>query len=155
MLDATAFYASTPFLSSGKYYTTNAVFNEIKHIKKSISAVEALVDSGKLAILDPDKSQLQAVSEAAKKTGDYQKLSAEDLTVIALSRQMGIALITDDMAAANVAASIGISVESVSKQLKHVRKWVSYCSACGVGYGPNAKECDRCGNKLKRRFKLA
>jgi UPF0271 protein len=154
-LDAGAFYAGIPFLSSGgKYHTTEAVFNEIKHIKSSHAAIEALIDSGSLQIIDPDQVHIEKVSAVAKKTGDIARLSPADLSIIALAMQLKIALVTDDYAAANVATFLKIPVRSTStKGIKEIRKWITYCSACSRTFGPDTKECPLCGNRLKRKYK--
>lgn len=153
-LDAGAFYAGIPFLSSGRYCTTQSVFDEVKHIKKSLGAIEALLEAGTLHVIDPDKCSVEKAKAAAKKTGDYAKLSRADFSVIALALELKIALLTDDYAVANVATALKIPVQSSSsKGMKERRKWIAYCSACGKAFGPNANECLLCGNKLRRKFK--
>jgi endoribonuclease Nob1 len=155
ILDAGAFYAGIPFLSCGNYCTTQAVFDEVKHIKKSHGAIEALLDSGSLHIIDPDKKNIGKARDAAKKTGDYQKLSQADFSIIGLALELEATLLTDDYAVANVAATLKIPVKSTSsKGIREIRKWISYCSACGRAFGPEAKECPQCGNKLRRKYKV-
>ena len=154
-LDAGAFYAGIPFLSSGSYCTTQAVFDEVKHIKKSHGAIEALIDAGSLQVIDSDKDSIEKAKVAARKTGDYQKLSQADFTILALALQLETTLLTDDYAVANVAAALKIPVESSSsKGIRETRKWIAYCSACGKAFGPTAKECPLCGNKLRRKYKV-
>lgn len=154
-LDAGAFYAGIPFLSSGTSCTTHAVYEEVKHIKKSYGAIEALLDAGTLQIIDPDKNSMEKARSAAKKTGDYQKLSQTDISIIALALQLETTLLTEDYAVANVATTLKIPVKSSSnKGIKETRKWISYCTACGKAFRPNAKECPLCGNKLKRKYKV-
>lgn len=154
-LDAGAFYAGIPFMSSGSYCTTQAVFGEVKHIKKSHGAIEALLDAGSLQVIDPDRNSIEKAKAAAKKTGDYQKLSQADVSIIALALQLKTTLLTDDYAVANVAAALKIPVESSSsKGIKEIRKWIAYCSACGRVFGPDATECPLCGNKLRRKYKV-
>ena len=154
-LDAGAFYAGIPFLSSGKYCTTQAVFDEVRHIKKSHGAIEALLEAGSLQVIDPDRESIEKVKTAAKKTGDYAKLSQADFSIVALALQLKIALVTDDYSAANVATALKIPVKSTSsKGIKETRKWVSFCSACGKAFGPAAIECPLCGNKLRRKYKV-
>ena len=154
-LDASAFYAGIPFLSSGSYCTTQAIFEQVRHIKKSHGAIEALIDSGSLQLIDPGIGSIEKAKAAAKKTGDYQKLSQADFTILALGLQLQITLLTDDYAVANVAAALKISVESSSsKGIRETRKWIAYCSACGKAFGPTAKECPLCGNKLRRKYKV-
>jgi UPF0271 protein len=155
VLDAGAFYAGIPFLSSGRYCTTQSVFDEVKHIKKSLDAIEALLEAGNLHMIDPDMDSVEKAKAAAKKTGDYAKLSRADFSVIALALQLKIALLTDDYAVANVATALKIPIQSSSsKGMKERRKWIAYCSACGKAFGPNANECLLCGNKLRRKYKI-
>ncbi|MEM3160033.1 MAG: PIN domain-containing protein [Nitrososphaera sp.] len=153
ILDASAFYAGTPFLSGRECYTTSRVLDEIKHVKSA--ALEGLIDAGNLKVVDPEPRHVKAARKAAEKTGDLQKLSEADISVLALAMQLESMLITDDYALANVAATLGIKVSSSSgKGIKETRKWISYCSACGKAFGPNETECPLCGNKLKRRYKV-
>lgn len=155
-LDAGAFYTGVIFLSSaGRYYTTQAVFDEVKHIKKSHGAIEALLESNTLQIVNSDGKSIEKVVVAARRTGDYAKLSEADISIIALALQLEIVLVTNDYAVANVASTLKIPVKSVaSKGITHTRKWIAYCSACGRAFGPNAKECRLCGNRLRRKYKL-
>jgi len=153
VLDASAFYAGTPFLSGKECYTTSMVLEEIKHIKSA--ALDGLMDAGNLKVIDPEPRHATTVKKAAEKTGDLQRLSEADISVLALALQMKSALVTDDYALANVAATIGIKVSSSSgKGITEVRKWTSYCSACGKAFGPKETECPLCGNRLKRRYKV-
>lgn len=155
-LDAGAFYTGFIFLSSAyRYCTTQAVFDEVKHIRRSHGAIEALLESNTLQVLNSDRKSIDKVVAAARRTGDYQKLSQGDISIIALALQLGIVLVTDDFAIANVATTLKIPVKSVaSKGITHTRRWIAYCSACGRAFGPNAKECRLCGNRLRRKYKL-
>jgi UPF0271 protein len=147
-LDAGAFYTGLVFLSSTRRYcTTHAVLDEVKHIKKSHGAIEALLESNTLQIVNSDRKNIEKVVAAARRTGDYQKL--------ALALQLEIVLVTNDYAVANVATTLKIPVKSLaSKGITHTRRWIAYCSACGRAFGPNAKECRLCGNRLRRKYKL-
>jgi UPF0271 protein len=154
-LDAGAFYTGLIFLSSTyRYYTTQAVFDEVKHIKRSHGAIEALIESNTLQILNSGRNSIEKVVAAARRTGDYAKLSDADISIIALALQLEIVLVTNDYAVANVATTLKIPVKSVaSKGITHTRRWIAYCSACGRAFGPNAKECRLCGNRLRRKYK--
>jgi endoribonuclease Nob1 len=154
-LDAGAFYTGLVFLSSAyQYWTTQAIFDEVKHIKRSHGAIEVLLESNTLQVLNSDKKNIDKVVAAARRTGDYQKLSEADISIIALALQLKIVLVTNDYAVANVATTLKIPVKSVaSKGITHTRRWIAYCSACGKAFGPNAKECRLCGNRLRRKYK--
>ena len=155
-LDAGAFYTGFVFLSSGyRYCTTQAVFDEVKHIKRSHGAIEALLESNNLQIQNLDTKSIKKVVAASRRTGDYTKLSEADISIIALALQLEIVLVTDDFAVANVATTLKIPVKSVaSKGITHTRSWIAYCSACSRAFGPNAKECRLCGNRLRRKYKV-
>lgn len=154
-LDAGAFYAGIPFLSSGRHCTTQAVLDEVKHIKKSHGAIDVLLETGSLQVVDPSKGGIEKAKAAAIKTGDYSRLSQADFSIVALALELKITLVTDDYAVANVAAALKILVKSTSsKGIKETRKWIAYCSACGRAFGPEAKECPLCGNRLRRKYKV-
>jgi endoribonuclease Nob1 len=155
-LDAGAFYSGVVFLSSAlQYCTTQSILDEVKHIKKSHGAIEALIESNTLQILNSDRESIQNVVVAARETGDYAILSEADISIIALALQLGIMLVTNDYAVANVATTLKIPVKSVAgKGITHTRRWIAYCSACGRAFGPNAKECRLCGNRLRRKYKI-
>lgn len=158
MIDAGAFYAGIPFLSHAGhtcYHTTRLVFEEVEHIKKFHGAMEALLETGRLQIIDPSDVNIRIAKEAAKKTCDYAKLSPADVSIIALALQLKVPLVTDDYAVANVASALDIPVKSTSsKGIKEKRRWIAYCSGCGRAFGPDARECPRCGNKLRRKYKV-
>jgi UPF0271 protein len=154
VLDANAFYAGFPFLSYLRCYTTNLVFSEVKHIKRSYSALEALIDAGNLKVMDPKEQFLKKVIAVAKTTGDALKLSSSDLSILALAFQLKITLISDDYAVENIGTILKIPIKSIgTKGITEVRKWISFCNECGKAYNPNLSECMICGNKLSRRFK--
>lgn len=155
-VDAGAFYTGLVFQSSAsRYCTTETVFDEVKHIKKSQGVIEVLLESNSLQILNPDKKSIEKVYSAARRTGDYPRLSEADISIIALALQLEVPLITDDYAVANVAATMKIPVKSLATRgITHTRKWITYCSACGRTFGATAKECRLCGNTLRRKYKL-
>jgi UPF0271 protein len=154
VLDASAFYTGLPFLSNSNFYTTNSVFKEVKHIKKSYGALEALIDADKLRVIEPEAPFLQQVMRTAKKTGDFSRCSYADLSIVALALQLKTTILSDDYAVGNVATMLNIPVKSVgNKGITEVRKWIAFCSACGKAYEQNTIECVLCGNRLRRRSK--
>jgi endoribonuclease Nob1 len=154
VLDASAFYAGVPFLSNSKCYTTNSVFKEVKHIKRSYGALEALIDAGKLKVIEPEELFLQQVISVAKKTGDFSRCSSADLSILALALQLKTTLISDDYAVGNIAKLLKIPIKSIgNKGITETRKWIAFCRACGKAYESNITECAICGNRLIRRSK--
>ena len=123
-------------------------------MNRKYGAIELLIDSERLKILEPDKECLQQVIIMAKKTGDYEKLSTADVSILALAFQLKSTLISDDYAVQNIAAILKIPVGTIgTKGITKVRRWINFCNACSKAYGPNIIQCMLCGNTLRRRFK--
>ncbi len=152
ILDASAFYAGIPFGSTNDCYTTSLVFDEIKHIKKNQEILETLLETNRLKIRDPDKVSTEIAIKASKNTGDYQQLSKQDVSVIALCIDLKGQIITDDFAISNVAKNLGLKISPVmTSGIKDVGKWIHYCPACRSNH-KNGKECPKCGTPLKRKL---
>ncbi|MFY9794188.1 MAG: hypothetical protein WAJ93_00710 [Candidatus Nitrosopolaris sp.] len=155
VLDASAFYAGIPFQSSKKCITTNAVYDEVRHIRRSYSPLEALIDAGNLIIIEPEKTSLNKVIACAKKTCDYRKLSQADISIIALALQLTKTLISDDFAVGNVATFLKIPVKTLAfKGISELRAWVSFCKSCARVYNSNISFCEICGSRLRRSFRV-
>jgi UPF0271 protein len=123
-------------------------------MNRKYGAIELLIDSDRLKILEPDKECLRQVIIMAKKTGDYEKLSTADVSILALAFQLKSTLISDDYAVQNIAAILKIPVGTIgTKGITKVRRWINFCNACRKAYGPNISQCMLCGNTLRRRFK--
>ena len=152
ILDASAFYAGVPFGSENDCYTTSLVYEEIKHIKKSHDALETLLETNRLKVMDPDSESINSAISSAKQTGDYQQLSKQDISVIALCISLNGQLITDDFAITNVAKNMGLKTSSIMTQgIKDVGRWVHYCPGCKTNH-TKGKECPMCGTQLKRKL---
>jgi UPF0271 protein len=152
ILDASAFYAGIPFGSSNDCYTTSMVFDEIKHIKKNHEVLETLLETNRLKIRDPDQKAINLAIAASKNTGDYQQLSKQDLSIIALCIELEGQIITDDFSISNVAKNLGLKISPIMTQgIKDVGKWVHYCPGCRSNH-KNGKECPMCGTPLKKKL---
>ncbi|MGI0003753.1 MAG: NOB1 family endonuclease [Candidatus Nitrosotenuis sp.] len=150
--DASAFYAGTPFASPEEACTTSLVFDEIKHIKQSHGALDTLLETGRLRILDADSEKTNLVVKCAKKTGDFQKMSKADISAVALAFELGGQLITDDFAVSNLAKNMNLDVRPImTKGIRDVGKWNYYCPACKKEFSA-VDTCPICGNKLKRKL---
>jgi len=152
ILDASAFYAGIPFGSSSECYTTSLVYDEVKHIKKSQDVLETLIETNRLKIRDPKPEFIEAAIKESKKTGDYQQLSKQDLSVLALCIDLGGQIISDDFAISNVAKNLGLQISPLMTQgIRDVGKWIHYCPACKTNH-KNGKECNLCGTPLKKKL---
>ena len=152
ILDASAFYAGVPFRSSSDCYTTSLVYDEIKHIKKNHDALGTLLETNRLKIREPDNHSTSTATKAAKDTGDFQQLSKQDISIIALCIEMNGEIISDDFAISNVAKNLGLKISPImTTGIKDVGKWVHYCPGCRTNHS-SGKECPMCGTPLKRKL---
>jgi len=152
ILDASAFYVGIPFGSYNDWYTTSLVYDEIKHIKKNHEVLETLLETNRLKIRDPDKETIKIAVKTSKHTGDYQQLSKQDISIIALGIELEGHIITDDFAISNVAKNLGLKISPImTSGIKDVGKWVHYCPGCRTNY-KNSRECPLCGTPLKRKL---
>lgn len=152
ILDASAFYAGVPFRSSSDCYTTSLVYDEIKHIKKNHDVLGTLLETNRLKIREPDNKSTTTATKAAKETGDFQQLSKQDISIIALCIEMKGEIISDDFAISNVARNLGLKISPImTRGIKDVGKWVHYCPGCRTNHS-SGKECPMCGTQLKRKL---
>jgi UPF0271 protein len=150
VLDATSFYAGIPFSSQETSFTTPLIFEEIKHIKKEQAAISVLVESKRLQIIEPEQKFSEIVRQKAMETGDFQNLSKEDISVIALCLQIRGELLTDDFAISNVAKHLTLRVLPVMTKGVVKIRWVYFCSGCEKSFS-KISVCPICGNKLRRK----
>ncbi len=152
VLDASAFYAGIPFRSQIDSYTTPEVYDEIKHIKKNHDALGILLETRRLTMIQPEKECTEIVIKMSKTTGDFNQLSKEDISSIALGLQLNGELITDDFAVSNVAQNLGLKVSSImTLGIKYVGNWIHYCPGCHKNFS-KSKECPICGNQLRKKL---
>ena len=151
ILDASAFYAGIPFASQEKSYTTPIVFDEIKHIKKNHDALNVLIETKRLEIINPEKEYVTKVLVKAKETGDFQNLSKGDISVIALCLQINGELVTDDYALSNTAKQLNLKVNPImTKGITEIKDWIYFCPGCEKTFS-RISRCPICGSSLSRR----
>ena len=152
ILDASSFYAGVPFSSMHEFFTTALVYDEIKHIKKNHEALETLLETNRLKIREPNQQSINKAIEISKNTGDFQQLSKQDLSVIALGIEMEGQIITDDFAVSNVVKNLGLKISSIMTEgISDVGKWIHYCPGCRSNHN-SGKECPSCGTPLKKKL---
>lgn len=152
ILDASAFYAGIPFSTIEGLYTTSLIFDEIKHIKENHEAIETLLETNRLKIIDPDSEFIEKIKTESKKTGDYNQLSKQDISAIALCLQMKGEIITDDFAISNVSKNLNLKVSPLmTSGINDVGNWIHYCPGCRKNF-EFGSECPLCGTLLKRKL---
>ena len=151
ILDASVFYAGIPFASQEKCYTTPDVSDEIKHIKKSQDALNVLVETKRLEIINPKEEYITKVLAKAREVGDFQNLTKGDISVIALCLQINGELITDDYAISNTAKQLNLKVIPImTKGITEVKDWIYFCPGCEKVFS-KILQCPICGSNLSRR----
>jgi len=135
-----------------EFFTTSLIFDEIKHIKKNHDAIGTLMETKRLKISDPDAEFVDKIKAASKKTGDFNQLSKQDISVIALCLQMNGEIITDDFAISNVAKNLNLKVSPLmTSGINDVGNWIHYCPGCKKNF-ESGSECPLCGTRLKRKL---
>jgi UPF0271 protein len=148
VLDASVFFIGLH--PAGELFTTPSVCDELVDIRAK-GNFEKLAAAG-LTVIHPSQENLGAVAAAAVRSRDAGVISATDRDLLALARELGAILYTDDFAIQNVAAVLGVETRPIA-QKKAVRvRWKYRCAGCGRYYSHDG-ECPVCGAAIKRKLK--
>ncbi|MGA1820818.1 MAG: NOB1 family endonuclease, partial [Thermoplasmatota archaeon] len=116
--------------------------------------LENLVSAG-LQIRDP--ITLERAQEAARSTGDIDRLSEVDISLIALAIEVAEAtVVTDDFRVQNVLKSLGIGFlpagEIGDRTISAAWSWTHRCKGCGRFFDEPQKkdECPVCGSLVRK-----
>lgn len=160
VLDSTAFYAGIPLIGKSKYYTTPSVINEVSHIKTLNMTLSTLLDSNRLFIIEPPHNLLEEARRIASESGDLQKLSNVDISIVALGMHLKengyfVTIVSDDYSIQNLVKFSGLRFSPVmTRGISRTIKWFLYCNGCGKAfYDSNVVICDVCGTRLKRKMR--
>ena len=102
VLDASALLSGASF--DGELYTTPEAVAEVRRLG-STPQLDAVLAT-KVRILTSAKESIEEVDAVARETGDIARLSPADRGLLALARQLGATILTDDYSIQNVAAPI-------------------------------------------------
>jgi len=129
--------------------TVQEVLDEVRN-RPSKLRLESAMSAGKLQIREPSPEAVSIISEACKRTGDA--LSATDLKLIALAKDLNAVLITDDYGMQNVCKLLNISFQPLSTRgIKRAIFWKKFCPNCKRSV--SGLECPACGAKTIRKSK--
>lgn len=129
-------------------------FDEILTVQEVVDEAIDRITAIKLStidmkILEPEKASVEKIKEAARKTGDIDKLSKTDLKILALADQQSATIVSDDHSIQNVAEFMQIPyISTFSDKITKLITWKKYCSACDK-YFSSGRVCRHCGGKLK------
>jgi endoribonuclease Nob1 len=145
VLDASVFIYNV--LVSGETRTVPEVTRELKS-NEAVVVLQEFLKRG-LKIESPLKNDVEIVTEKAKSTGDYLRLSQADIDLLAKALELSGTLVTDDYSIQNVAARLGIETQPIQQaRIKRVLKWRRRCVGCGRLYESEAI-CPVCGSDVK------
>jgi endoribonuclease Nob1 len=145
VLDASAFIYGVQV--SGTVYTVPEVTRELRSSEAEVALQEFLKEG--LKIESPLKTDVALITEKAKSTGDYLRLSQADIDLLAKALEVSGTLVTDDYSIQNVATLLGIETQQIQQaRIKRVLKWRRRCVGCGRLY-ESETICPVCGSDVK------
>jgi endoribonuclease Nob1 len=145
VLDASVFIYG--FRVAGIMYTVPEITSELRSFEAAVVLQEFLKEG--LKIESPLKTSVEVVTEKAKSTGDYLRLSQADIDLLAKALEVRGTLVTDDYSIQNVAARLGIETQQIQQaRIKRVLKWRRRCVGCGRLYATETT-CPVCGSDVK------
>jgi UPF0271 protein len=149
VIDSSAIFSGKYLGSDNELYTTPGVLSEINPGGRVRKQLEYLLAAG-LNVQIPSKDNLTAINTVAEKTGDIGRLSKADIELLALARELGAVLLSDDYSIQNVAIESGIKYEPVAQTgISKVFTWEYKCKGCGMHFQDKLKDCPVCGAGLK------
>jgi len=130
--------------------TTPKVVDEVKDPESRLF-LEGLISAGKVRVLQPSRESIEAVMEAARKTGELGELSEADLEVLALAYELNGVLFTDDYNLQNIAKTLDIEFRTLKGGIKRVIRWNYVCIGCGKRFKEEPPDgiCPDCGSPVR------
>lgn len=146
VLDTSALFSMRDLPLDAEIYTTPGVISELERYGDS----RARYWEHALRTSDPVSDSLRMIKKAAEKTGDISRLSETDLEVLALAKDLGATILTDDYSIQNLARYLGIEYKAVGLVgIKRLVKWKLRCTGCGRTWEERHPECPVCGSPLR------
>ena len=130
--------------------TTPKVVEEVKDPESRLF-LEGLISAGKVRVLVPSQESIEAVKDAARRTGELGELSKADLEILALAYELKGVLFTDDYNLQNIAKTLGIEFRTLKRGIKRVIRWSYVCIGCGRKFEEMPPEgiCPDCGSPVR------
>jgi rRNA maturation endonuclease Nob1 len=138
-----------PFLSDSnlRYFITSDILSEIRHIKKKINGLDLLLSLGKVMVMEPSPENIKYVVNKVKQLGQFG-LSKPDCSIIALSFQLQLPIMSTDYTVINTAKFLSLDTLVPGKSNFEIVITTKFCSICKKYYDLKFLYCDYCGNKL-------
>ena len=156
ILDTSAILSGKPInLNNAELVTTHGISDELTPGGRDYKYLQFLKEKG-LNLNSPSKDSIEKIKAISKETGDLNRLSDEDIELLALSLDISrkddkeVIILTDDYSIQNVANALNIRFESMSQSGITKRfKWTCRCRGCGNKFKENIKICPICGTETK------
>jgi UPF0271 protein len=146
VLDTSALFSMESIPGEYKAYTTSGVVDELKKYNDT----RWMFWEHQVTVMDPSPQSRKAIVQASQATGDSKRLSPVDIELLALARDLGATILTDDYSIQNTAKFLGLSYKAVGmKAIKQLVKWNYKCLGCGKVFDKEMPDCPICGSKLR------
>lgn len=148
VLDTTALFNSKDFPIDFEIIIPQGVLDEL--MMWGLTERVRMLVGVRIQINMPTIESVKHVKEAAKKTGDIDRLSPTDIEVLALALDLEAPLISDDYSIQNTAKILSINCMPMDqKGIKKIFYWKYVCRGCGREYERRLDDCPICGQELK------
>ncbi|MHB1440719.1 MAG: NOB1 family endonuclease [Cuniculiplasma sp.] len=125
-----------------------SVIREIRHGKMGRVITH---DLNVIKTAAPKDEYMEEVREAAMETGDFPYLSQTDMEIVAIAKEHGGVIISDDYSLQNVSSRMGIEFHGCGiDAIKESIKWGYLCRGCGTKYDQKLESCRICGHRITR-----
>lgn len=146
--DTTALFNASDFPAHFEIIVPPGVVEELR--RWGMSRRLELLLASRIEVRSPSDVSIERAREASQATGDAGRLSETDMSVLALTIELDIPVITDDYSIQNVIKSLGgdfLTMEKIG--IREVFSWEFRCSGCGKQFKEHHDECDVCGHRLR------
>jgi len=143
VLDTSAIIYLNDFREFDEILTVPEVIEEVKDKTSKIK-----LSGINLKVVEPNFIAVKTVETVAHTTGDLEKLSQTDIKILALAKENGYTIVSDDKNVQNVAEKLKINYISIfNKKIAKFIVWRKYCKNCRR-YFDSGDTCPVCGSKL-------
>jgi rRNA maturation endonuclease Nob1 len=153
VLDTSAFMSGQEFAGFERLFTTPGVLDEMKKGRLA-KMVENLLEIN-LKVQAPSDEFVKKVTSRAVTSGSALRLSGADISVIALSLELGHELLSDDYTILNTCREAGVRARPVLRAgIKNTIEFQLRCQGCGRWFDSppeEAKPAQRPGDRTDEK----
>ncbi len=134
----------------GQWWTTPEAAAEVTPGGRDARRFDGWQAAG-LQVRSASPDAMRRVEETAMRAGNLGRLSAADLSLLALAAERGACLLTDDYTMQDVALRMDIAFQGVNQPgIEGTKTFKPRCKGCGRWYDamPKREECIVCGSAV-------